>query len=122
MLCLGGMRGGTASTDAIVLNFPPATADQPPSVELLPAFLPEPAADPRVFADDAAIYAQSGALWLRIDRSTLTREKLSAPSTRVRGGHSVLLSTGATFLVGGWTADELAVDHWQVFVPTLSSR
>jgi len=121
MLCLGGMRGETASTDAVVLNFPPATADQIPTVDLLPAFLPEPAADPRVFADDAAIYAQSGALWLRIDRSTLTTETLSAPSTRVRGGHSVFLSTGATFLVGGWTADGLAVDHWQVFVPTLSS-
>jgi hypothetical protein len=121
VLCLGGTRGAAPTADAIVLNFPPATADQPPTIDPLPALLPEPAADPRIFADDAAIYAQSGVLWHRIDRATLAVESSPAPSTRVHGGHSVLLSTGATFLVGGWTADERPVDHWQVFVPTLSS-
>ena len=121
VLCLGGTRGAAPTADAIVLNFPPATADQTPTIDPLPAFLPEPAADPRVFADDVAIYAQSGALWHRIDRATMTVQTSPAPSTRVHGGHSVLLSTGATFLVGGWTADERPVDHWQVFVPTLSS-
>jgi hypothetical protein len=87
----------------------------------MPDFLPEPASDPRLFADDAAIYAQSGVQWLRIDRAALTVESHISASTRVRGGHSVLLATGATFLVGGWAQDERAVDHWHVFVPTLAS-
>ena len=121
MLCVGGVQGGEATTDAIVLNFPPAAADSTPSVQILPGFLPEPAADPRLFADDAAIYAQSGALWLRIDRAELAVEALTGPSPRVRGGHSVLLATGATFLVGGWAADEQPVDHWHVFAPSLSA-
>ncbi len=119
VLCLGGMRGGAATADAIVLNFPPAAAEQPPTVMLLPGLFPEPVADPRLFEDNAAIYAQSGPLWLRIDRAELTVEALAAPSPRVRGGHSVLLATGATFLVGGWAADERPVDHWHVFAPTL---
>ena len=123
VLCLGGLRGGAATADAIVLNFPPAAADQAPTLELLPGFLPEAAGDPRLFADDAAIYAQSGSAWLRIDRTpdAPAIETLAAPSTRVRGGHSVLLATGATFLVGGWTVDESPVDHWHVFAPTLAS-
>ena len=87
----------------------------------MPDFLGEAASDPRLFADDAAIYAQSGAQWLRIDRSALTVEVQASASTRVRGGHSVLLATGATFLVGGWAPDDRAVDHWHVFVPTLAS-
>jgi uncharacterized protein (TIGR00251 family) len=121
VLCLGGLRGATPTADAIVLNFPPATAEQPPNIDVLPDFLPEPAADPRLFEDAAAIYAQSGALWLRIDRSALTTEAFTSPSPRVRGGHSVLLSTGATFLVGGWTGEDRPVDHWHVFAPALGS-
>ncbi len=116
VLCLGG-----ATRDAIVLNFPSSAANLVPSLELLPDFLGEAAPDPRLFADDAAIYAQSGAQWLRIDRSALTVESQVSASTRVRGGHSVLLATGATFLVGGWAPDDRAVDHWHVFVPTLAS-
>ena len=119
VLCLGGLRDGVATTDALVLNFPPGAAE--PSVTPLPAFLPEPTADPRLFEDDAAIYAQSGPSWLRIDREDLTRESLTGPSPRVRGGHSISLSTGATFLVGGWTGDDRPVDHWHVFMPTLAA-
>ncbi len=118
VLCLGGVRDGTATADAFVLNFPPGTAE--PSLLPLPAFLPEPAADPRLFGDDAAIYAQSGALWLRIDREDLQSQSLTGPSPRVRGGHSISLATGATFLVGGWTGDDRPVDHWHVFVPSLA--
>jgi uncharacterized protein (TIGR00251 family) len=123
VLCLGGLRGGAATADAIVLNFPPAAADQAPTLEVLPAFLPEPAGDPRLFEDSAAIYAQSGPTWLRIERApgAPAIETLAAPSTRVRGGHSVLLATGATFLVGGWTVDDAPVDHWHVFAPSLAS-
>lgn len=118
VLCLGGLREGAATADAIVLNFPPGAAE--PSLLPLPAFLPEPTADPRLFEDDAAIYAQSGPLWLRIDREDLTRQSLTGPSPRVRGGHSISLSTGATFLVGGWTGDDRPVDHWHVFMPSLA--
>ena len=118
VLCLGGLREGAATADAIVLNFPPGAAE--PSLLPLPAFLPEPTADPRLFEDDAAIYAQAGALWLRIDREDLTRQSLTGPSPRVRGGHSISLSTGATFMVGGWTGDDRPVDHWHVFMPSLA--
>lgn len=121
VLCVGGLRSGVATRDAIVLNFPPPAANMVSYLELMPDFLPEPASDPRLFADDAAIYAQSGVQWLRIDRAALTVESHISASTRVRGGHSVLLATGATFLVGGWAQDERAVDHWHVFVPTLAS-
>ncbi len=121
VLCLGGLRSGVATRDAIVLNFPPPAANLVASLELLPDFLPEPASDPRLFSEDAAIYAQSGVQWSRIDRAALTVESSISASTRVRGGHSVLLATGATFLVGGWAQDERAVDHWHVFVPTLAS-
>ena len=121
VLCLGGTRAGAVTSDAIVLNFPPVAANLAPSLELLPGFLPAPAADPRLFVDDLAVYAQSDAQWLRVDRETLTVEAEVSPSNRVRGGHSVLLATGATFLVGGWAPDERAVDYWHVFVPTLGS-
>jgi uncharacterized protein (TIGR00251 family) len=118
VLCLGGLRDGAATADAFVLNFPPGTAE--PSLMPLPAFLPEPAADLRLFGDDAAIYAQSGPLWLRIDREDLQSQSFTGPSPRVRGGHSISLATGATFLVGGWTGDDRPVDHWHVFVPSLA--
>jgi len=121
VLCVGGLRGGVATRDAIVLNFPPPAANLVSYLELMPDFLPEPASEPRLFEDDAAIYAQSGVQWSRIDRAALTVESQVSASTRVRGGHSVLLATGATFLVGGWAQDERAVDHWHVFVPTLAS-
>lgn len=121
VLCVGGQRGGVATRDAIVLNFPPPAANLVASLELLTEFLPEAAPEPRLFTDDAAIYAQSGVQWLRFDRATLSVETQVSASTRVRGGHSVLLATGATFLVGGWAQDERAVDHWHVFVPALAS-
>jgi len=121
VLCVGGLRGGVPTADAIVLNFPPPAAEQAPSLEVVADFLGEPASEARLFADDAAIYAQSGALWLRVDRATLTAESQVSASPRVRGGHSVLLATGATFLVGGWAPDDRAVDHWHVFVPSLAS-
>ncbi len=121
VLCVGGMHGGQPTRDAIVLNFPSFAANLIPNLEVVPDFLAEPASEPRLFADDAAIYAQSGVQWLRIDRTALTVETQVSASTRVRGGHSVLLSTGATFLVGGWAPDERAVDHWFVFVPTLAT-
>lgn len=119
VLCLGGLRSGMATADAIVLNFPPGAAE--PSLAVIPGFLPQPVADPRLFEDPAAVYAQSDAQWFRIDRATLELESLTSASPRARGGHSVLLSTGATFLVGGWTGDDRPVDHWHVFVPTLAS-
>ena len=121
VLCVGGTHVGMPTRDAIVLNFPSSAANLVPYLELMPDFLAEPASEPRLFADDAAIYAQSGVQWLRIDRTALTTETQVSASTRVRGGHSVLLSTGATFLVGGWAPDERAVDHWHVFVPTLAA-
>lgn len=119
VLCIGGDRGGAPSADALLLHIPPAGVDAPIAVDELPAWLPAPMPDPRLFADDGAIYAQSAGTWLRIDRGDLTQTEIPSAATRTRGGHSVLLGTGVTFLLGGMDADGDPVDRWQVYTPAL---
>ncbi len=121
VVCVGGVRDGEATSDGLILNFPAITDNSPPFVTELPALFPEPAPDPRIFADDLAFYAQSGGHWLRFGRDTLTPELQTAVSPRLRGGHSVLLATGATFLVGGYSVEDRAVDRWHVFVPSFAT-
>jgi hypothetical protein len=120
VLCVGGVRDGAPTGAALVLHFPGDAADMP-TLEEVPDLLPDAPEDPRLFADPAAIYAQYAAQWVRIDRADLTVALATSPSGRVRGGHSVPLGTGATFLVGGYDADDRAVDRWHVFVPTLDT-
>lgn len=126
ILCVGGLRDGTPSSAGLLLHFPAPAEDKDPSLELVADLIPEAPADPRLFADDASLYAQfagpEGGTWRRIDRQDLTTEATPGPALRARGGHSVSLGTGATFLLGGWTADDHAVDRWHVFVPALPSE
>jgi uncharacterized protein (TIGR00251 family) len=126
VLCIGGMRGGATTTAALLLHFPADSADNAPDLEILTDLVPDAPADPRLLSDDHSLYAQytgpDGGQWLRIDRQDLTIAAEPGPALRARGGHSVSLGTGATFLLGGWTADDQPVDRWHVFVPTLTSE
>lgn len=117
VLCLGGLRDGEATADALLLHVPPDPASA--SAEELPDFFAAPLPDPRLFADDLAIYAQQGSTWQRIARGDLTSSAASSPATRERGGHSLTLGTGVTFLVGGRDADDQPVKNWWVFAPSL---
>ncbi len=117
VLCFGGLRGGLPTRDAAIIALPPAG---PLTVEVVPEWLPEAAADPRLFGDTSAIYAQSAGSWLRLGRDDLSAAPDVSATTadRATGGHSVNLGTGVTFLVGGATADGQPIDRWQVFTPT----
>nr|WP_276601137.1 MULTISPECIES: DUF167 domain-containing protein [unclassified Nannocystis] len=118
LLCLGGLRGGQPTGDALVLHVPSAV--EATEVEERPAFLSAPLADPRLFADDLAVYAQGAAQWWRVDRKDLAVELTETVATRVNGGHSITLGTGVTFLVGGRDLDDRAVDRWWIFAPSLA--
>ena len=119
VICLGGVRGESATADALLLTFPPPGLASAIEAAVLPEWLPQAMPDPRLFADNHALYAQSGDLWLRIDRGDLTRVAAQGPARRARGGHSVSLGTGVRVLLGGIDADGDPVDRWQVFTPAL---
>lgn len=119
VVCLGGLRGGQPTTDALLLNCPANTAET--TVEERPNFLTTAVADPRLFADDLAVYAQGSATWQRIDRGDLTVTATPSPATREAGGHSITIGTGVTFLVGGKDASDRPVDRWWIFAPALPS-
>ncbi len=124
VLCAGGVRGDQPTADGLLLKLPPTTwdaADADALVEELPAILQEPMAAPRWFADASAVYAQHDGRWLTLARDTLEASVTMTPALRARGGHSVKLSTGATFLLGGETTEGKAVDRWQVFTPAVGS-
>lgn len=118
VLCLGGLRGGAATADAVLVDVP---AKGDPVAEERAGFLSVPLADPRLFTDDLAIYAQAAGMWVRVDREDLAVTTAETSATRAAGGHSITLATGVTFLVGGRTADDGAVDRWWVFAPALDS-
>lgn len=119
VLCLGGLRGDQPSADALVINCPPATENV--TVDEHTNFLPVALADPRLFADDLAVYAQGPATWLRIGRDDLEVTQQDGPATRETGGHSLTMGTGVTFLVGGRDAEDRPVSNWWIFAPTLPS-
>ncbi len=116
-LCLGGVRDGAATADALLLDAD-GTATE------LVGLLPVPLEDPLVFGDEGAVYAQGEGIMVRLSRAVETPsaedvETVEASALRARGGHSVALGTGASFLVGGTTTEGGAVDRWQVFQPAL---
>jgi hypothetical protein len=76
-------------------------------------------ADPRWLSDEGAIYAQGNEALVRIGREDLAAEQVAGTALRGAGGHSVTLSTGATFLTGGVANDGTSLSRWQVFVPTI---
>ncbi len=117
VLCFGGLRDEVPTRDAAIIGIPPAG---PLTVEVLAQWLPEAAAEPRLFSDESALYAQSAGSWLRFDPLDLSAAPDVSATTadRATGGHSVNLGTGVTFLVGGVTAEGQPVDRWQVFTPT----
>lgn len=119
VLCLGGLRGDQPTADALLLNCPSDAAQT--VVEERLNFLTTAVADPRLFADDLAVYAQGAASWQRIDRTGLTVTAATSPATRETGGHSITTGTGVTFLVGGKDADDRPVDRWWIFAPALPS-
>lgn len=119
VLCLGGLRGGQPTADALLVRCPAAVDDT--VVEELPALLTAPLADPRLFADDLAVYVQGDRQWWRVGRDDLAVTVSEGPADRVSGGHSIALGTGVTFLVGGRGPDDRAVDRWWFFAPTLPS-
>ena len=90
------------------------------TVDELPEFFSAPLADPRLFADDLTLYAQEGPQWWRVGRAELDVTLTDTAVTRVRGGHSITLGTGVTFLVGGRDPDDRAVDRWWMFAPDLA--
>ncbi len=114
MLCAGGMRDNTATAGGLELEFSPASA---PTAVWRDDLLPLAMEDPMWFTDERALYAQGDSHLVVIERNTLLATDKPSPVARTRGGHSVNLSTGATFLLGGETLDGRAVDHWHVFMP-----
>lgn len=123
LICLGGRDGaGLARSDAVVL-----AAEPGPSLagtlslraEVLMGYLPAAIAEPRLFSDASAVYAEGDGSWLRIDSSephTVTHAPIAV--LRSSGGQVVELSTGATVLLGGEGPDGRAVTSWRAFVPT----
>lgn len=116
-LCLGGLRDGEATPDALLVS-----GDG--SVTELIGLMPTPLEDPLLIGDEGAIYAQGEGALFRLSRAieTPTTEAIATvqeSALRARGGHIVGLGTGASFLVGGTTPDGGAVDRWQVFQPAL---
>ncbi len=119
LFCVGGQRDGQATADAFDL-----TLGASPQITLRPSFLPVPVASPMLFSDAVgegrALYVQGeGVLWrvTNADGAVLA-EEMDASVPRVRGGHSVQLDTGVTFLAGGTDAQDEAVDQWLYFAPT----
>ncbi len=116
VLCLGGLLDGQPSTSAMHASF----GEGAPSIEFVESFLPIALADPMVLGDEIAVYALGEGRWFPIDRATALVENSDFTTLLARGGHSVLLSSGATFVVGGVGTDDTALDRWQVFMPALT--
>jgi hypothetical protein len=117
ILCVGGSLDDQPSADAARFTVRPGDTAE---FELHESFLPAALADPRLFADSTALYAQGEGRWFRIDRKTLLVEEPDSAPLRARGGHLVELATGATFVVGGVNQEGVALDRWQVFVPAIA--
>jgi hypothetical protein len=122
VLCGGGVRADAPTADGLLVAISPgAWSADSVTVEEVPGLLIEPMAAPLWLADDSALYAQSDGSWVTIARESLEADLGTTSALRARGGHSVKLSTGATFLLGGEDEDGHAVDRWQVFTPSVTS-
>jgi D-serine deaminase-like pyridoxal phosphate-dependent protein len=114
-LCVGGLRDGTPTADALRLALPDGTL----AVEVLTDFLPLPLPAPLLLSDDAALYAQGEGRGLRIDRADLGITEPPDPAPRAAGGSLAPLPSGAMLLVGGLDLDGAPLDRWYAFAPTV---
>lgn len=116
-LCVGGLRGGSATADALRLEL------QGDALQLteLPGLLPLPISEPLLFTDAAAaaVYVQGEGRLLRIDRDDLTVTELPPAAPRASGGGTAPLPSGATLLVGGLDLDGEPLDRFYAFAPTV---
>lgn len=117
VLCVGGSIDEQPTADAARFTVSPGAAAE---VVLSESFLPAALADPKLFVDNAALYAQGEGRWFRIERETLIVDEPDAATPRARGGHLVKLVNGGTFVVGGVDQDGVALDRWQVFTPAVA--
>ncbi|MCA9696125.1 MAG: DUF167 domain-containing protein [Myxococcales bacterium] len=111
--CLGGILDGEASDGVALIDVGGA------SFEYAPAALATALAEPLLFHDNFALYAQGANRTFRVDRVDQAITEVEGSALRARGGHSVSLATGATFLVGGVDQDDVPLDRWQVFIPAI---
>lgn len=116
VLCVGGSLDQQPTGNAARFTIAPGS---PAKIDISESFLPAALADPRLFADDAALYAQGSNRWFRIDRDTKVVDEPGTAAARARGGHLVELAIGVTFAVGGVDQDGVALDRWQVFTPAV---
>jgi len=114
--CFGGLLDALPTADAAHFTI---RAGEPIELTLSESFLPVALAEPLLFTDATALYAQGEGRWFRIERGSQTVEAPSSAAKRARGGHLVSLANGATFLVGGVDQDGVALERWQVFMPDL---
>lgn len=116
VLCVGGSLDGQPTAIAMHASF----AEGTPTIEVIESFLPVALPDPMLLADDFALYALGEGLWFPITREDAIVQVSEFEPLRARGGHSVLLASGATFVVGGVGTDDVALDRWQVFMPAVT--
>lgn len=116
VLCVGGERAGTPTSDGVVLQIPPPGADEAPTATELPDLLTSPMNDPIVLPGLAAVYAQGSGHAVSIGRDDLVTEPRPAVG-RASGGHTATLALGPTFLVGGLSPEGAPLARWLVFTP-----
>lgn len=114
-LCVGGLRDGIATADSLVLELDGDAL----LVSERPALLPTPLPAPLVLSDAAALYVQGEGRWLRIARDDLALTEPATAADRASGGHTAVLPSGATLLVGGLDLDGRPLERWLAFAPTL---
>jgi hypothetical protein len=116
VLCVGGSLDGQPTAAAMHASFVGST----PTIDLIESFLPVALPDPMLLADDSALYALGEGRWFPIARVDATIENSEFQPLRARGGHSVVLASGATVVVGGVGTDDMPLDRWQVFMPAIT--
>lgn len=114
-LCVGGLRDGSPTADALLLEL----RDGALEVTEQPSLLPAPIPAPLLFSDDVALYVQGEARWLRIARDDLAVTELPTPASRATAGSTAPLPSGATLLVGGLDLDGEPLERWYAFAPAI---
>lgn len=137
VLCVGGIRDGAATRAGAWLDV--GAASWTVIEDLLPVAMAEPLALVDAHGDqtgmggtggsggsEGAVYAQGEGQLFKIPILSTTPapnpetvEAVPGPALRARGGRSVTLANGVTFLAAGTASDGAPLDRWQVFAPAL---